>query len=39
MPPDLHAMLQVLDDLHQVLSGLPGARLARGRGAAPHPQA
>jgi hypothetical protein len=39
LPPDLHAMLEVLDDLHRVVSGMPGAGLARDRGADPHPQA
>jgi hypothetical protein len=38
MPADLHAMLEVLDDLHQVLSGMPGAARARARGEDPHPQ-
>ncbi|SDG04091.1 hypothetical protein SAMN05660662_0102 [Blastococcus aurantiacus] len=38
VPADLHAMLEVLDDLHQVLSGMPGADRARARGADPHPQ-
>ncbi|WP_241175865.1 hypothetical protein [Modestobacter sp. KNN46-3] len=38
MPADLHAMLEVLDDLHQVLSGMPGAARARERGEDPHPQ-
>lgn len=27
--PDLHAMLELVDELHQVLTGLPGATLAR----------
>ena len=38
MPADLHAMLEVLDDLHQMLSGMPGADRARARGEDPHPQ-
>jgi hypothetical protein len=38
MPADLHAMLEVLDDLHQVLTGMPGADRARARGTDPHPQ-
>ena len=38
IPADLHAMLEVLDDLHQVMSGMPGAGRARARGADPHPQ-
>jgi hypothetical protein len=38
LPPDLHAVLEVLDDLHQVVSGMPGAGLARDRGDEPHPQ-
>ena len=38
VPADLHAMLEVLDDLHQVLSGMPGAARARARGEDPHPQ-
>jgi hypothetical protein len=31
VPSNLHAMLEVLDDAHQVLSGMPGAGLARAR--------
>ena len=38
VPADLHAMLEVLDDLHHVLSGMPGADRARARGDDPHPQ-
>jgi hypothetical protein len=38
IPPDLHAMLELIDDLHQVVSGMPGATRARGRGDDPHPQ-
>lgn len=37
--PDLHAMLELLDELHQVVTGLPGATRARDRGAKAHPQA
>lgn len=38
VPPDLHAMLELLGELLQLVTGLPGATLARDRGAAPHPQ-
>ena len=38
MPTDLHALLELMDDLHQVVSGLPGAGRARDRGDDPHPQ-
>jgi hypothetical protein len=38
VPTDLHALLELIDDLHQVVSGLPGAGRARDRGDAPHPQ-
>jgi hypothetical protein len=38
VPPDLHAMLELIDDLHQVVSGMPGATRARDRGNDPHPQ-
>jgi hypothetical protein len=38
VPTDLHAMLELIDDLHQVVSGLPGAGRARDRGDDPHPQ-
>jgi hypothetical protein len=36
--PDLHAMLELLDDVHRVVTGLPGAERARVRGDEPHPQ-
>jgi hypothetical protein len=38
VPTDLHALLELIDDLHQVVSGLPGAGRARDRGDEPHPQ-
>jgi hypothetical protein len=38
MPLDLRALLELMDDLHQVVSGLPGAGRARDRGDDPHPQ-
>jgi hypothetical protein len=38
IPPDLRAMLELLDDLHQVVTGMPGARRAQERGADPHPR-
>jgi hypothetical protein len=38
VPTDLHALLELIDDLHQVVSGLPGAGRARDRGDDPHPQ-
>jgi ABC-type transporter Mla subunit MlaD len=38
MPPDLRAMLELLDELHQVVTGMPGARRAQDRGADPHPR-
>ncbi len=38
MPADLRAMLQLLDELHQVVTGMPGARRAQDRGADPHPR-
>jgi hypothetical protein len=31
-------MLELLDELRQVVTGLPGATLARHRGADAHPQ-
>lgn len=31
-------MLELLDELHQVVTGLPGAQRARQRGAESHPQ-
>jgi carbon monoxide dehydrogenase subunit G len=30
--PDVHNVLEILDDLHQLASGLPGAKLLRKRG-------
>lgn len=36
--PDLHAALELIDELHQVVTGMPGAGRARERGAEPHPQ-
>ncbi len=38
MPADLRAMLELLDELHQVVTGMPGARRAQDRGADPHPR-
>jgi hypothetical protein len=38
MPRDIHAMLEVLDDLRQVITGLPGAGRAHDRGADTHPR-
>jgi hypothetical protein len=38
VPPDLRATLELLDDLHQVVTGMPGARRAQERGADPHPR-
>jgi hypothetical protein len=38
VPADLHALLELIDDLHQVASGMPGAGRARDRGEDPHPQ-
>jgi ABC-type transporter Mla subunit MlaD len=38
VPPDLRAMLELLDELHQVVTGMPGARRAQDRGADPHPR-
>jgi hypothetical protein len=38
VPPDLHALLELLDEINQVVSGLPGAGRARDRGDDPHPQ-
>jgi hypothetical protein len=32
MPRDIHAMLELIDDLHQVVTGVPGADRARARG-------
>jgi hypothetical protein len=39
MPRDIHAMLELIDDLHQVVTGVPGADRARARGTDTHPQA
>jgi hypothetical protein len=39
LPSDLHAVLEVLDDVHRIVCGMPGAKRARERGAAPHPRA
>ena len=36
--PDLHALLELLDQVHQVVTGLPGAGRARERGDDPHPR-
>ncbi len=38
LAPDIHAMLELIDEVHQVVTGMPGAQLARRRGADPHPQ-
>jgi hypothetical protein len=38
VPADLHAILELIDDLHRVASGVPGAVRARDRGEDPHPQ-
>jgi hypothetical protein len=38
MPRDIHAMLELIDDLHQVVTGVPGAQRARDRGADTHPR-
>ncbi|MDP9393947.1 MAG: hypothetical protein M3Q27_06675, partial [Actinomycetota bacterium] len=38
LAPDIHAMLELIDEMHQVVTGLPGAQRARKRGADPHPQ-
>ncbi len=38
LAPDIHAMLELIDDLYRVVSGMPGARRAHDRGAKPHPQ-
>ena len=38
LAPDLHAILELMDKLYQVVSGIPGAQRARERGAHPHPQ-
>jgi pimeloyl-ACP methyl ester carboxylesterase len=38
LAPDIHAMLELIDDLHQVVTGMPGAARARDRGDEPHPQ-
>lgn len=38
MPRDIHAILELIDDLHQVVTGVPGARNARDRGVEAHPQ-
>jgi ABC-type transporter Mla subunit MlaD len=38
VPPDLRAALELLDELHQVVTGMPGARRAQERGADPHPR-
>ncbi|WP_219414775.1 hypothetical protein [Pseudonocardia nigra] len=38
MPRDIHVMLELIDDLHQVVTGVPGARNARDRGAEAHRQ-
>ncbi len=39
VPHDFHALLELLDEIHRVVSGLPGAARARDRGDDPHPQA
>jgi pimeloyl-ACP methyl ester carboxylesterase len=38
LAPDIHAMLELIDEVHQVVTGMPGAQRARKRGADPHPQ-
>ncbi len=38
LAPDIHAMLELIDEVHQVVTGMPGAQFARRRGADPHPQ-
>jgi hypothetical protein len=38
VPADLHAILELIDDLHRVASGVPGAVRFRDRGEDPHPQ-
>ncbi len=38
MPPDLHALLELLNEINQVVTGLPGASRARDRGDDRHPQ-
>jgi hypothetical protein len=36
IPRDIHAMLELIDDLHQVVTGVPGAGIARDHGADEH---
>ncbi|MDP9433867.1 MAG: alpha/beta hydrolase [Actinomycetota bacterium] len=38
LAPDIHAMLELIDEVHQVVTGMPGAQRARKRDADPHPQ-
>lgn len=38
LSPDLHAMLELIDEIHQIATGLPGSKRARKRGADQHPQ-
>jgi pimeloyl-ACP methyl ester carboxylesterase len=38
LPPDIHAILELIDEVHQVVTGMPGAQRARQRGAEQHPQ-